>query len=49
MKKTFIPMKEAVFSTMEMLESIHGKQGASPAFDRIPALDSMTGGFRIRI
>lgn len=47
MKKTFVPMKEAVFSTMEMLESIHGKHsGVTGVPSGFTALDSMTGGFQ---
>ena len=47
MKKTFVPMKEAVFSTMEMLESIHGKHsGVTGCPSGFTALDSMTGGFQ---
>lgn len=47
MKKTFTPMKEAVFSTMEMLESIHGKHsGVTGVPSGFTQLDSMTGGFQ---
>jgi replicative DNA helicase len=47
MKKTFVPMKEAVFSTMEMLESIHGKHsGVTGVPSGFSALDSLTGGFQ---
>ncbi|MEI7905835.1 MAG: replicative DNA helicase, partial [Bacteroidota bacterium] len=47
MKKTFVPMKEAVFTTMEMLESIHGKHsGVTGVPSGFTALDSMTGGFQ---
>lgn len=47
MKKTFTAMKDAVFSTMEMLESIHGKHsGVTGVPSGFTALDSMTGGFQ---
>jgi replicative DNA helicase len=47
MKKTFVAMKDAVFSTMEMLESIHGKHsGVTGVPSGFTALDSMTGGFQ---
>ncbi len=47
MKKSFLSMRDAVYSTMEMLESIHGKHsgvtGVPSGFSR---LDSETGGFQ---
>ena len=47
MKKSFIPMKEAVFSTMEMLESIHGTHsGVTGVPSGFTVLDNMTGGFQ---
>lgn len=47
MKRSFIPMKEAMFSTMEMLESIHGKHsGVTGVPSGFTALDNMTGGFQ---
>nr|MBP6673266.1 intein-containing replicative DNA helicase [Bacteroidota bacterium] len=47
MKKTFTAMKDAVFSTMEMLESIHGKHsGVTGVPSGFTVLDSMTGGFQ---
>lgn len=47
LKKTFVSMKDAVFSTMEMLESIHGKHsGVTGVPSGFTALDSMTGGFQ---
>ncbi len=47
MKKSFVPMKEAMFSTMEMLESIHGKHsGVTGVPTGFTALDNMTGGFQ---
>jgi replicative DNA helicase len=47
LKKSFIPMKEAVFATMEMLESIHGKHsGVTGVPSGFTALDNMTGGFQ---
>lgn len=47
MKKSFLPMKEAVFSTMELLESIHGAHsGVTGVPSGFTALDNMTGGFQ---
>ena len=47
LKKTFVAMKEAVFSTMEMLESIHGKHsGVNGVPSGFTVLDNMTGGFQ---
>lgn len=47
MKKTFTAMKDAVFSTMEMLESIHGKHsGVTGVPSGFTVLDQMTGGFQ---
>jgi len=47
MKKSFVPMKEAMFSTMEMLESIHGKHsGVTGVPSGFTVLDNMTGGFQ---
>ncbi|KAB2923722.1 MAG: replicative DNA helicase [Bacteroidetes bacterium] len=47
LKKSFTSMKEAVFTTMEMLESIHGKHsGVTGVPSGFTALDSMTGGFQ---
>jgi replicative DNA helicase len=47
LKKSFIPMKEAVFTTMEMLESIHGKHsGVTGVPSGFTVLDNMTGGFQ---
>lgn len=47
MKKSFVPMKEAVFSTMELLESIHGAHsGVTGVPSGFTALDNMTGGFQ---
>ncbi|MEW5797609.1 MAG: replicative DNA helicase [Bacteroidota bacterium] len=47
MKKSFIPMKEAVFSTMELLESIHGTHsGVTGVPSGFTVLDNMTGGFQ---
>ena len=47
MKKSFLSMRDAVFNTMEMLESIHGKHsgvtGVPSGFSR---LDIETGGFQ---
>ncbi len=47
LKKSYIPMKEAVFATMEMLESIHGKHsGVTGVPTGFTVLDNMTGGFQ---
>jgi replicative DNA helicase len=47
LKKSFVSMKEAVFTTMEMLESIHGKHsGVTGVPTGFTSLDSMTGGFQ---
>ena len=47
LKRSFIPMKEAVFTTMEMLESIHGQHsGVTGVPSGFTTLDSMTGGFQ---
>lgn len=47
LKKSFVSMKEAVFTTMEMLESIHGKHsGVTGVPSGFTSLDSMTGGFQ---
>jgi replicative DNA helicase len=47
MKRTFVSMRDAVFTTMEMLESIHGKHsGVTGVPSGFSALDNLTGGFQ---
>ncbi|HTX19522.1 MAG TPA: replicative DNA helicase [Bacteroidota bacterium] len=47
MKKSFLSMRDAVFSTMEMLESIHGKHsGVTGVPSGFSQLDNWTGGFQ---
>jgi replicative DNA helicase len=47
MKKTFVSMSSAVTSTMELLESIHGKHsGVTGVPSGFSELDSLTGGFQ---
>ncbi len=47
MKKSFISMRDAVFNTMEMLESIHGKHsGVTGVPSGFSQLDNLTGGFQ---
>jgi len=47
MKKSFLSMRDAVFNTMEMLESIHGKHsGVTGAPSGFSQLDNLTGGFQ---
>lgn len=47
MKKSFVSMNTAVHSTMEMLESIHGKHsGVTGVPAGFPELDNLTGGFQ---
>lgn len=47
MKKNFVPMSSAVHSTMEMLQSIHGKHsGVTGVPSAFTDLDNLTGGFQ---
>ncbi|HEY4611476.1 MAG TPA: replicative DNA helicase [Bacteroidota bacterium] len=47
MKKNFVSMSSAVTSTMELLESIHGKHsGVTGVPSAFTELDSLTGGFQ---
>ncbi len=47
LKKSFTPIKKAVFETFEMLEGIHGKHGGITGVPTgFPKLDEMTGGFQ---
>ena len=47
MKKSFLSMRDAVYNTMEMLESIHGKHsGVTGVSSGFPLLDNLTGGFQ---
>lgn len=47
LKKTFVPMSEAVHQTMELLESIHGKHsGITGVPSGFSELDNYTGGFQ---
>lgn len=47
MKKGFISIKEAVFKTMEMLESIHGHHsGVTGVPSGFTQIDNLTGGFQ---
>jgi replicative DNA helicase len=47
MKKNFIAMSTAVYSTMEMLQSIHGKHsGVTGVPSAFTDLDNLTGGFQ---
>ena len=47
MKKNFVSMNTAVHSTMEMLESIHGKHsGVTGVPSAFTELDNITGGFQ---
>jgi replicative DNA helicase len=47
MKKSFVSMNTAVHSTMEMLESIHGKHsGVTGVPSAFTELDNITGGFQ---
>ncbi len=47
MKKNFIAMSSAVYSTMEMLQSIHGKHsGVTGVPSAFSDLDNYTGGFQ---
>jgi replicative DNA helicase len=47
LKKSFVAMKEAIFKTMEMLESIHGKHsGVTGAPSGFAQIDDLTGGFQ---
>ncbi len=47
MKKTFVSMNTAVHSTMELLESIHGKHsGITGVPGGFTELDNLTGGFQ---
>lgn len=47
LKKTFVPMSEAVHQTMELLESIHGKHsGITGVPSGFTELDNYTGGFQ---
>lgn len=47
LKKSFVPMSDAVFTTMEMLESIHGKHsGVTGVPSGFSTLDNLTGGFQ---
>lgn len=47
MKKTFVSMSTAVTSTMELLESIHGKHsGVTGVPSGFTELDQLTGGFQ---
>ena len=47
MKKSFMSMRDAVFNTMEMLESIHGKHsGVTGVPSGFSQLDNLTGGFQ---
>ncbi len=47
MKKSFLSMRDAVFNTMEMLESIHGKHsGVTGVPSGFSQLDNLTGGFQ---
>ena len=47
LKKSFVLMKDAVFKTMEMLESIHGKHsGVTGTPSGFQGLDNLTGGFQ---
>lgn len=47
LKKSFLPMKEAIFKTMEMLESIHGKHsGVTGVSSGFAEIDDKTGGFQ---
>ncbi len=47
LKKSFIQMKDAVFKTMEMIESIHGKHsGVTGVPSGFSMLDNLTGGFQ---
>lgn len=47
LKKTFVPMSEAVHQTMELLESIHGKHsGITGVPSGFSDLDNYTGGFQ---
>ncbi|MDE3056524.1 MAG: replicative DNA helicase [Bacteroidota bacterium] len=47
LKKSFVPMSDAVFTTMEMLESVHGKHsGVTGVPSGFSLLDNLTGGFQ---
>ncbi|MBW7886790.1 MAG: replicative DNA helicase [Bacteroidetes bacterium] len=47
MKKSFVPIKDAMFSTMEMLEALHGKHsGVTGVPSGFTVLDNKTGGFQ---
>ncbi len=47
MKKSFVSMNTAVHSTMELLESIHGKHsGITGVPGGFPEIDNLTGGFQ---
>ena len=47
MKKSFLSMRDAVYNTMEMLESIHGKHsGVTGVPSGFSQLDNLTGGFQ---
>jgi replicative DNA helicase len=47
LKKSFVSMNDAVVSTMEMLESIHGSNsGVTGVPAGFPRLDNLTGGFQ---
>ncbi len=47
LKKSFVSMSDAVVSTMEMLESIHGSNGGVTGVPAgFPRLDNLTGGFQ---
>ena len=47
MKKNFVSMSNAVYSTMEMLQSIHGKHsGVTGVPTAFTDLDNLTGGFQ---
>ncbi len=47
LKKSFLPLKEAIFKTMEMLESIHGKHsGVTGVPSGFAQIDDLTGGFQ---
>lgn len=47
MRKTFTPLKVAIYDALHVLESIHGKhQGVTGVPTGFPDLDALTGGFQ---